>query len=515
LGCLFLVNSGQKSKEVWRRLKAEGLALSSGERWMMPDPFTLIIFFVIIGFFKKNFIAGRKGVLKGKKQQKKRALFLVVATLGVSLILFSGLGRQGQLAGNDLISSPSFNTRSIFSASGLLPFRPSSSARQRAEELTSSLSPWPALWAATESLSQAGLSEPFSQDSEVEEFPVPKIPFAPPNYVCYRSSSPLKVDGALDERDWRRARWTEDFVDIEGENRPKPRFRTRVKMLWDDTYFYVGAELEEKDVWATLTERDSIIYQDNDFEVFIDPDDDTHEYYELEINALGTVWDLLLLRPYRDGGPAVHAWDIRGLKAAVKIEGTINRPGDRDKGWTVELAFPWEVLKECLGSKKLKPDSGDQWRVNFSRVEYRLNVREGKYEKAKDPASGQPLAEDNWVWAPTGLVNIHYPEMWGYVQFSDKIVGEGREDFRLSLEQDASWALRQVYYRQRDFYSRHGRYSDNLGELGLDRLRVEGYQWPPRIMVTWNLWEARLDSQDGKTSLFIRQDGRLTRQNLD
>lgn len=348
-----------------------------------------------------------------------------------------------------------------------------------------------------------------SEDSASETFPVPRIPFSPPNYVCYRSSAALKVDGNLDERDWRRAPWTDDFVDIEGEDRPKPRFRTRVKMLWDDNYLYVGAELEERDIWATLTERDSIIYQDNDFEVFLDPDGDSHEYYELEINALGTVWDLLLVRPYRDGGPAVHAWDIKGLQAAVKVNGTINRPGDKDKNWQVELAFPWEVLKECSGDKKLKPDPGDQWRMNFSRVEYRVNVRDGRYEKAKDPATGRPLAEDNWVWAPTGLVNIHYPEMWGYVQFSGRQAGEAKETFELTLEQDASWVLRQVYYRQRDFYSQHGRYAESVDELRLRKQNIEGYPWPPEIKTTWDLWEARWMRDDGKVILCIRQDGRL------
>ena len=74
-------------------------------------------------------------------------------------------------------------------------------------------------------------------------------------------------------------------------------------MLWDDQYFYVGAELEEPDVWVTLTEHDSVIFRDNDFEVFIDPNSDNHEYYEFEINALGTFWDLLLPPPYKDGGP--------------------------------------------------------------------------------------------------------------------------------------------------------------------------------------------------------------------
>ena len=96
-------------------------------------------------------------------------------------------------------------------------------------------------------------------------------------------------------------------------------------MLWDDDNFYVAAELEEPDVWATLIERDSVIFRDNDFEVFIDPDGDTHAYYELEVNALGTLWDLLLIKPYRDGGPAIHGWDIAGLQSAVDVRGTRNR----------------------------------------------------------------------------------------------------------------------------------------------------------------------------------------------
>jgi hypothetical protein len=109
------------------------------------------------------------------------------------------------------------------------------------------------------------------------------------------------------------APWTDDFEDIEGDLRPRPRFRTRAKMLWDDTYFYIGAELQEPHVWATLSQRDTVIYYDNDFEVFIDPDGDSHEYYEFEMNARNTVWDLFLPKPYKDGR-ADNSWDIDGLK---------------------------------------------------------------------------------------------------------------------------------------------------------------------------------------------------------
>src|SRR5262249_59280634 len=70
-------------------------------------------------------------------------------------------------------------------------------------------------------------------------------PYRPPKgYVCYRAASPPRIDGRLDDAAWRDAPWTDDFVDIEGDVKPRPRFRTRAKMLWDADYFYVVAELE-------------------------------------------------------------------------------------------------------------------------------------------------------------------------------------------------------------------------------------------------------------------------------
>ncbi len=75
---------------------------------------------------------------------------------------------------------------------------------------------------------------------------------------------------------------------------PLPRFLTRAKMLWDDENFYFGAQLDGNEIWGHVTKRDDIIFQDNDFEIFIDPDSDTAQYYEFEMNVLNTVWDLFL-----------------------------------------------------------------------------------------------------------------------------------------------------------------------------------------------------------------------------
>ncbi|MBT6147791.1 MAG: carbohydrate-binding family 9-like protein, partial [Gemmatimonadetes bacterium] len=130
----------------------------------------------------------------------------------------------------------------------------------------------------------------------------------PKHYVAQRALGPIEMDGRLDEPSWQGAAWTEIFVDIEGDRQPAPRFRTRAKMLWDDQYYYVAAMIDEPHIWATLDYRDAIIFYDNDFEVFIDPDGDTHNYFEYEVNALATEWDLLLVKPYRDGGPPYHGW---------------------------------------------------------------------------------------------------------------------------------------------------------------------------------------------------------------
>lgn len=177
-------------------------------------------------------------------------------------------------------------------------------------------------------------------------------------------------------------------------------------MLWDAQAFYIAAGMEEAHIWATLTEHDSVICMDNDFEVLLDPDGDNHEYDELELNPLNTTWDLFLPEPYQDGGKAVNAWETRGLRTAVEVDGTLNNPADTDRGWSVEIALPWEAFHE-YAHRPAPPQDGDSWRVNFSRVERRHRAVNGRYEKIPD------TREDNRVWSPQGLIDMHYPEHWG------------------------------------------------------------------------------------------------------
>ena len=269
-------------------------------------------------------------------------------------------------------------------------------------------------------------------------------------YDAPRVAAPPAIDGALGDAAWLTAPWTEPFVDIRGEDWPDPSLATRVRIVWDEDHLYIGAELEEPHLWATLGERDAILYREHDFEVFLDPDGDALDYYELEINALGTEFDLFLDRPYRRTGKANVAWDMVGLRTAVGLDGTLNDPADEDGGWTVEIAIPWAALRPpesaappgvpesperpASGVRNMAtvgaagrsspqlpgapPSPGDSWRVNFSRVQWPVEVVAGGYRRAQVPTRENRHPEHNWVWSPQGEIDMHIPEMWGIVRFT-------------------------------------------------------------------------------------------------
>ncbi|MEC0093581.1 carbohydrate-binding family 9-like protein [Paenibacillus macquariensis] len=332
----------------------------------------------------------------------------------------------------------------------------------------------------------------------------PNIEYAPKHYICRRATESLVLDGRVDKSFWAGADWTDDFVDIEGDLRPKPTKQTRVKMMWDDEYFYFAAELIEDQIWATLTEREAVIFYDNDFEIFIDPDGDTHQYYEFEVNALNTVWDLMLVKPYRDGGPPVNAWDINGLKTAVHIDGELNRPDADNRKWSVEVAMPWTSLRECAPEGR-PPVKDEFWRVNFSRVQWRTEVKDGEYTKILNPDTGKPFPEDNWVWSPMGIINMHYPELWGYVVFADK---EGPEQFEPSPDERMKWELRKLYYRERNYFAEHGEFTTDVKMLMGD----ESWIITPTIELTSRLFQISAPSSDGTATIYIREDGKLWKE---
>lgn len=326
--------------------------------------------------------------------------------------------------------------------------------------------------------------------------PTPYVPvYAPEVYHCKRATKPFVLDGNLDKEFWEDAPWTNDFVDIEGDIRPTPRFRTRAKILWDDENIYFGAELMGDEIWSNVTKRDDVIFRDNDFEIFIDPDSDTQVYCEFEMNARNTVWDLLLTKAYRDMGRPMNGFDLKGLRTAVKIDGELNNPNAKNTRWMCEIVMPFETLLECLGQGAPCPKPGDFWRVNFSRVQWTVDVVDGKYVKRTKPGTDQPLPEDNWVWSPTGIVNMHYPELWGYVFFA-----QGDEEYRIPEDEFRKWELRRMYYAQHAHFDEKGCFDPDMKSFCPDL--------PVKVQVTDHYFEMSCPAADGKRRLVIYADGK-------
>jgi hypothetical protein len=137
------------------------------------------------------------------------------------------------------------------------------------------------------------------------------------DYVARRIADPIEIDGNIDKPVWRNAAWSRRFVDM--ASGAPGLFDTKTALLWTDTHLYIAFWAEEPMVEAHLLERDSLIFQENDLEVFIDGGDC---YYELEVNAANTIYEVFFVwrDVYKKGGK----FDLPG--STYRIPGPTHSP---------------------------------------------------------------------------------------------------------------------------------------------------------------------------------------------
>jgi hypothetical protein len=263
------------------------------------------------------------------------------------------------------------------------------------------------------------------------------------HYICAKIMGPVEIDGNLNKPAWKNAIKSPRFVDmVTGE---PALYDTHSAALWDNENLYIAFWAEEPFVVATQKERDSIIFLENDLEVFIDGGDC---YYELEISALNTVYEVFFIwkDAYKKGGkfdvpefdvhkekamtfggdydrtgkdfwwgrhPRKLRWafvdyDMPGLKTGVHVDGKINDPSHVDKGWTLEIAIPWKSMKWLANGRSLPPKEGDTWRIFF-----------GRFQKMT-PSGKEVEPHPAWALNKHGLYDTHIPECFTYVHFTEK-----------------------------------------------------------------------------------------------
>ncbi len=265
--------------------------------------------------------------------------------------------------------------------------------------------------------------------------PIPCANFDVVRYTALRTADAIHIDGRFDEPVWRHATPSPRYVDL--VSGAPTIHATHATIVWDEVSLYFGIRVEEPFVRAKFTEVNSPIYEDNDIEIFIAGPD---AYYEFELNAFNTPYEVFFiwehaweqtgfakapefarknLRPFNGVGFTTHPrgprlghfnWHFPDKRTAVFIDGTINDDTDRDRGWTVELAFPWAGMKWfATDGRALPPKDGDVWRIDLSRF--------NTYKEAAP-------AEDSGGWAlsPHRIWDSHIPECFPYVRFSTNTV---------------------------------------------------------------------------------------------
>ena len=180
-----------------------------------------------------------------------------------------------------------------------------------------------------------------------------------PRYDVKRATSPVTVDGKLDDAAWAKAS-TPATLHFFWESQTGAKQKTLAKLLWDDQALYLGFEAEDSDINGQLTERDAAVYRDDAIEIFINPNPKQEVlYYGFEMNVRGALYDYL---NYNER-TFFKRYDATNVKIATTVRGTLNVRTDTDEGWTLEASIPWQNFEEL----SRRPAVGAIWKANINR----------------------------------------------------------------------------------------------------------------------------------------------------
>ena len=207
-----------------------------------------------------------------------------------------------------------------------------------------------------------GASAALAQDAPTLSAPAPAT-YLDPEAAPRPSMRPTKVtrapriDGVLDEPEWQSAEVLTDFRQQLPNTGLPARFRTEVRVLYDEDHLYIAAENFDPEPQRAISaglERDFNTGDSDIFGLALDTFHDRRNAFLFAINPRGGIRDEQV---FNDSRIVVEAWEgIVTLKTRMT-----------DSSWIAELAIPMRTLR-FDGSLPVQ-----DWGANFIRRVRRVN----------------------------------------------------------------------------------------------------------------------------------------------
>ena len=191
------------------------------------------------------------------------------------------------------------------------------------------------------------VSASFAQDAEI---------FKPDSVKreieAVRIFSSLRVDGLINEEEWKKAKPASGFIQIEPYQGRLPNHDTEIKVLFNKQYLYFAIfardSLGRKAIRATDFKRDFNYWQHDLVNLSFDGFNDNRNAMALVTNAYGVQRDLLSFDDLYYDIDWDGLWRVRTTRT--------------DSGWVAEMRIPWQTLRYPKTA-----DSVQHWGFNMYR----------------------------------------------------------------------------------------------------------------------------------------------------
>ena len=189
-----------------------------------------------------------------------------------------------------------------------------------------------ALWAPCLAAQSPPASLPDPGDTRPARATIPMRATAT-NAGAMRTATPPTIDGRPDDAAWQNAPVIDQFLEYEPNTGAEPRFRTEVRLLYDDRYLYILGRMHDPapDSIISLLSRRDIRTESEQLKIVIDSYHDRRTAYQFILNPAGVKRDFFVYNDQVEDPTWDGVWDGHASIDSL--------------GWVAEFRIPFSQMR--------------------------------------------------------------------------------------------------------------------------------------------------------------------------